>query len=520
MKRKNVISLVLAVLLLISLLTACGSNVPFKIDFIVDGDVYHTVDSKGNEEIQLPADPEKEGYIFDGWYWDKDTWEKPFTANSILDAPLSENMSVYAKWKTEGENEVQTYTITFNSNGGGDVSAITKEAGESITEPTAPTKTGYIFNGWYTDNGTFENAFEFDVMPAESLILYAKWIEDEPQPIEYTISFDSNSGSSVTAITKEAGESITEPTAPTKTGYTFDGWYTDNNIFIDKYIFNTMPEESFTLYAKWIWDGQNDFDTNGYYLVDNYIWFGEYPQTIKANDVTITETIDGRGYYLGSDGYYYAKVTATPNSSGYRFSTNATVTSGTVYYFKVEPIKWRILEESDGTALILCESIIANKRYAASSNNYMNSEIRAWLNNEFYNTAFSDLQQQLIQVTNVDNSVYSTGYSSNPYACANTNDKIFLPSYREMVNTAYGFPNSIYSTATRERLTSDYSRATGADMGTRSSYYGNGYWWLRSPYYFNSYFARYINIDGNVNYDYYVNYTNYGVVPALTIKLS
>ena len=103
MKRKNVIILVLAVLLLISLLTACGSNVSFKIDFIVDGDVYHTVDSKGNEEIQLPADPEKEGYIFDGWYWDKDTWEKPFTANSLLNAPLSENMSVYAKWKTEGE---------------------------------------------------------------------------------------------------------------------------------------------------------------------------------------------------------------------------------------------------------------------------------------------------------------------------------------------------------------------------------------------------------------------------------
>jgi len=49
MKRKNVISLVLAVLLLISLLTACGKTVPFKVDFIVDGDVYHTVDSKGNE---------------------------------------------------------------------------------------------------------------------------------------------------------------------------------------------------------------------------------------------------------------------------------------------------------------------------------------------------------------------------------------------------------------------------------------------------------------------------------------
>ena len=88
--------------------------------------------------------------------------------------------------------------------------------------------------------------------------------------------------------------------------------------------------------------------------------FGEYPQTIKANEVTVGTSADTRGYYLGSDGYYYAKVTATPNSSGYTFSTNATVSRGTVYYFKVEPIKWRILTESGGTALILCESIIAN----------------------------------------------------------------------------------------------------------------------------------------------------------------
>lgn len=443
MKRKNVIILVLAVLLLISLLTACGSNVSFKIDFIVDGAVIHTIDTKGNEEIQLPADPEKEGYIFDGWYWDKDTWEKPFTANSLLNAPLSENMSVYAKWKTEGENEVQTYTITFNSNGGGDISAITKEAGESITEPTAPTKTGYTFDGWYTDNNTFQNEYTFSTMPAESFTLYAKWLE----------------------------------------------------------------------YQR--------INASGEPAVDgDYILFGEYPQTIKANEVTVGTSADTRGYYLGSDGYYYAKVTATPYSSGYTFSTNATVSSGTVYYFKVEPIKWRILSEENGTALILCESIIANKRYDDSSNNYMNSEIRAWLNGEFYNKAFTALQQELIQITNVDNSVYSTGYSSNPYTCANTNDKIFLPSYREMVNTAYGFSSDYiaYDTA-RRRLTSDYSRATGVWMNTNTTYYGNGSWWLRSPSHFDSNIARDVYCYGCI-LDDYVSDTDDGVVPALKIRLS
>lgn len=313
------------------------------------------------------------------------------------------------------------------------------------------------------------------------------------------------------------------------TAYTFLGWYTDA-AFTNEVSLITIALGSVILYAKWSSTTTTTTTVSAYQRINasgvpttngSYILFGEYPQTIKANDVTITETIDSRGYYLGSDGYYYAKVTATPYSSGYKFSTNATVTSGTVYYFKVEPIKWRILSESGGTALILCESIIANKRYHASSNNYMNSEIRAWLNNEFYNTAFSALQQELIQITNVDNSVYSTGYSSNPYTCANTNDNIFLPSYRDMVNTAFGFSSSSseYDTA-RRRLTSDYSRATGAYMNTSTEYYGNGYWWLRSPLSNYSDRARYVNSGGHIGYNYFVSDADFGVVPALKIRLS
>ena len=343
---------------------------------------------------------------------------------------------------------------------------------------------------------------------------------------KHTITFNSNGGGDVSAIAKEAGESITEPTAPTKAGYTFDGWYTDNNTFQNEYTFSIMPKESFTLYAKWMededqWGSPQRIDASGVPAVTGeYILFGKYPQTIKENSVTVGATADSRGYYLGCDGYYYAKVTAMPSGKGYKFSTNEIVTSGEVYYFKVEPIKWRILTESGGTALILCESIIANKWYDfASSNNYMNSEIRAWLNNEFYNTAFNTLQQELIQITEVDNSVYSTGDSSNPYTCANTNDKIFLPSYREMVNTAYGFSSdyTAYDTA-RRRLTSDYSRATGAYMNTGTSYYGYGYWWLRSPYYYYSYSARYVRYYGHIHSSG-VNLTNSGVVPALVISL-
>lgn len=266
-----------------------------------------------------------------------------------------------------------------------------------------------------------------------------------------------------------------------------------------------------------------------YHRADDYIYFGEYPQTLKADNVTITATTDSRGYYLGSDNAYYTKVTADPYGNGYTFSDGSTVTDGTVYYFKVEPILWRILSQNDDTALILCDSIIANKAFDAYndgnySNNYAESDIRAWLNAEFYNTAFTALEQELILTTTVDNSVASTGYNPNLYACENTNDKVFLLNYAEVTNSAYGFVSS-YSTYdnARQMQTSDYSRAKGAYMDTSTDYYGNGYWWLRSPSFFNSFNARYIFDDGYVdNYYSYddVSSTSFGVVPALQIRLS
>lgn len=109
-------SLLVAISFVIAL-TACG-KVEFKVDFVVDGAVYATVNTNGEETIKMPNDPEKEGYIFDGWYWDKDSWKNPFTANSLLDAPLSDNMSVYAKWTTvEALTGTQAEFSTFEKTG-------------------------------------------------------------------------------------------------------------------------------------------------------------------------------------------------------------------------------------------------------------------------------------------------------------------------------------------------------------------------------------------------------------------
>ena len=252
-----------------------------------------------------------------------------------------------------------------------------------------------------------------------------------------------------------------------------------------------------------------------------YIYFGEYPQTIKATSVTITTTQDSRGYYLGSDGFYYAKVTAAPWESGYKFSSGMTVTTGTVYYFKVEPIRWRILSKDGDTAFILCDSIIVNRAFDNSDNNYANSDIRAWLNEEFYCTAFSELQQSLINTVLVDNSSYSILDSHPPYVCENTTDKVFLLSRREVAS--YGFDAVQKFDEARYMPVCDYARATGAWMNNTylSFYDGNGYWWLRSPSdYGSGNYAYGVSYYGEADSDITVGNMRIGVVPALQIRLN
>ena len=98
--KKAMIPLFAIILALISIavLSSCGGIVEFNVNFIVDGEVYATVGTSGEEAVKIPQNPTKEGYPFEGWYWDFGTWKKPFTANSLLDAPLSSDMNVYAKW--------------------------------------------------------------------------------------------------------------------------------------------------------------------------------------------------------------------------------------------------------------------------------------------------------------------------------------------------------------------------------------------------------------------------------------
>ena len=80
-----------------------NSTTPY-IRFIVNDTEYSKVQTKGNEIIVMPTNPQKEGYTFVGWFWDKDTWQRPFTANSMLNEPMTSDMKVYAYFEKQHQH--------------------------------------------------------------------------------------------------------------------------------------------------------------------------------------------------------------------------------------------------------------------------------------------------------------------------------------------------------------------------------------------------------------------------------
>ena len=143
-------------------------------------------------------------------------------------------------------NNSSTVTVIFDSNGGSEVASQTTTDGYLI-EPTAPTKDGFIFAGWYEDEA-LTNEFLFDSETVkEDTTLYAKWDEKT----KLVVTFESNGGSSVSSQQVSEGGFVIEPTEPTKSGYKFGGWYSESSL-TNKWDFktNTVNKE-ITLYAKW-----------------------------------------------------------------------------------------------------------------------------------------------------------------------------------------------------------------------------------------------------------------------------
>ena len=227
-----------------------------------------------------PADPTLKGYTFAFWYLGED--EQNATAYDF-DTPVTENITLTAKWN------INKYTVTFDSYGGTPVPPAQEvEYGLTATKPADPTLKGYTFAFWYLgEDEQNATAYDFDTPVTENITLTAKWNINK-----YTVTFDSYGGTPVPPAQEvEYGLTATEPAAPEKTGYTFDGWYLGD----EKYDFSAAVEQNITLTAKWHITPHNIY---AYARLNSYfapLTTSEFDKPVTLNAATLSRL--GLGSY-------------------------------------------------------------------------------------------------------------------------------------------------------------------------------------------------------------------------------
>lgn len=228
---------------------------------------------KENEKITKPADPTREGYKFIEWQINGNKYDFESLVNSDIE--------LKAKWeliKVEEEKPATKYTVTFNTDGGNSISGQLIEANGKVVKPSDPIKKGYIFNGWLL-NG---KAYNFDTKVTSNITLTANW-KEESSVVKYTVSFNTDGGSSVSSQTIELNEKVKKPTNPTKKGYTFIEWQINGKA----YNFDTKVTSNITLTATWRVESTIDLIN----LNDN----------IMVEALTFTEPLASTGYIFSTN---------------------------------------------------------------------------------------------------------------------------------------------------------------------------------------------------------------------------
>ena len=256
------------------------------------------------------------------------------------------------------------------------------------------------------------------------------------------------------------------------------------------------------------------------YKVGDHIQYGYYPQSLVTDSITIRKLNNTNTYWWSYqyyiegiwynfmeyrdvvlDGEKYRAVRfsqyrpdntyGSSSDSNFRQYENGYQKLDHVYWFKYEPISWRILDPDEG--LIVSELILDSRDFEPVKNewikdrktvypsNYALSRIREWLNKEFYYLVFTQSQKENIKTTNLENKASN----DSKYDSSETNDKVFFLSYWDMINPSYGFDSKdSNSDESRSAKGTDYAKAQGlwvyrSENG--SSYDGNSFWYLRTP---------------------------------------
>ena len=240
--------------------------------------------------------PTRTGYTFGGYFTEENGGGTQYYTEAGVSATnwnIAQNTTLYAKW---GAN---TYTVTFDNQSATTTgsTSVTATYDSEMPAITVPTRTGYTFGGYFTEeNGGGTQYYNTDGISdivwgiTTDLTLYAKWTANT-----YTVSFNANGGSggqtaNVTATYDSAMPSIST-TTPTKTGYTFGGWYdtsaetggTQYYTAAGASATNWDIAENTTLYAKWL----ETFEVT--FTIDESLNYEEVSITINGETTSLTE---------------------------------------------------------------------------------------------------------------------------------------------------------------------------------------------------------------------------------------
>jgi uncharacterized repeat protein (TIGR02543 family) len=309
----------------VTFMTDDGTEAPLGVKNAVGGTVIPPED--------FPTPPSGTGYNFGGWYTERNGGGSEFTASTTV----SGNITVYARWDS------YSYTVTFD-NGGGDTEAnpATKTVASPDTTvdalPIAPSRTDYLFMGWYTEQDGGGSEFTATTTVNGSITVYATWV------YSYTVTFDNGGGDTAAnpatkTVTGPDTTIGTLPIAPSKTDHLFMGWYTEQNGGGNEFTASTMVSGSITVYAAWVYSYTVTFDNGGGDTEAN-----PATKTVTEPDTTINalpSSPSRTGYNFG--GWY-----TEPNGGGSGFTATTTVNGSITVYAAWDTYSYTVTFDNDG----------------------------------------------------------------------------------------------------------------------------------------------------------------------------
>lgn len=209
------------VLMLLFIVAACQQTTSITVSFNSNGgsDIPAITFSEGSL-FALPDNPNRSGYTFDGWFFDQTTLTEEVTPTSWISRNIQENITLYAKWSLNSYNV--TYVLNDGINHASNLSTFTILDTFTYADPT---KDGFLFGGWYSDQAFTQKVMTLPLGTASHVTVYAQWL-----PLTYTVIWKNYDDTVLETDTINHGEMPTydgvTPTRPQSAteSFVFIGW--------------------------------------------------------------------------------------------------------------------------------------------------------------------------------------------------------------------------------------------------------------------------------------------------------